>query len=59
MHADGRTVHHAQLAFGNGMIMLGSLDEASRTRVAVHCHAEARRQPNARCVVVEAGGNTF
>jgi uncharacterized glyoxalase superfamily protein PhnB len=24
VYADGATVHHAQLGFGNGMIMLGS-----------------------------------
>ena len=57
VRVDGRTVHHAQQAFGTRMIMLGSMDEASRTRVAVHC--QARRQPNARCAVVETGGNTF
>jgi uncharacterized glyoxalase superfamily protein PhnB len=29
VYADGDTVHHAQLAFGNGMIMLGSVDNDS------------------------------
>lgn len=29
VHADGNTVHHAQPTFGNGMIMLGSADNAS------------------------------
>lgn len=29
VYADGDVVHHAQLAFGNGMIMLGSVDNAS------------------------------
>lgn len=29
VYADGNTVHHAQLTFGNGMIMLGSADNAS------------------------------
>ncbi|MDR3386257.1 MAG: VOC family protein [Rudaea sp.] len=29
VHADGNTVHHAQLTFGNGMIMLGSVDNDS------------------------------
>jgi uncharacterized glyoxalase superfamily protein PhnB len=26
VYADGDTVHHAQLAFGNGMVMLGSVE---------------------------------
>jgi uncharacterized glyoxalase superfamily protein PhnB len=29
VHADGATVHHAQLRFGNGMIMLSSVDRSS------------------------------
>lgn len=29
VHADGNVVHHAQLAFGHGMVMLGSVDNAS------------------------------
>jgi uncharacterized glyoxalase superfamily protein PhnB len=29
VYADGTTVHHAQLSFGNGMIMLGSADNTS------------------------------
>jgi uncharacterized glyoxalase superfamily protein PhnB len=29
VYADGNTVHHAQLTFGNGMIMLGSADNDS------------------------------
>lgn len=29
VHAEGDIVHHAQLTFGNGMIMLGSTDNAS------------------------------
>ncbi len=29
VHADGETVHHAQLTFGTGMIMLGSADNLS------------------------------
>ena len=29
VYADGDTVHHAQLVFGNGMVMLGSADTAS------------------------------
>lgn len=29
VHADGDVVHHAQLVFGNGMIMLASHDNAS------------------------------
>ena len=29
VYADGNTVHHAQLTFGNGMIMLGSADNTS------------------------------
>jgi uncharacterized glyoxalase superfamily protein PhnB len=29
VYADGDTVHHAQLTFGNGMIMLGSVDNDS------------------------------
>jgi uncharacterized glyoxalase superfamily protein PhnB len=29
VYADGETVHHAQLTFGNGMVMLGSADNRS------------------------------
>ena len=29
VHAEGEVVHHAQLTFGNGMIMLGSVDQTS------------------------------
>lgn len=29
VHADGDTVHHAQLTFGSGMLMLGSTDAGS------------------------------
>ena len=29
VYAEGDVVHHAQLAFGNGMIMLGSVDNGS------------------------------
>ncbi len=29
VYAEGNTVHHAQLTFGNGMIMLGSIDNES------------------------------
>ena len=29
VYAEGDTVHHAQLVFGNGMVMLGSADTAS------------------------------
>ena len=29
VYADGDIVHHAQLTFGNGMIMLGSVDKTS------------------------------
>ena len=29
VYADGNVVHHAQLVFGNGMVMLGSADNAS------------------------------
>jgi len=29
VYADGGTVHHAQLTFGNGMVMLGSVDNGS------------------------------
>jgi uncharacterized glyoxalase superfamily protein PhnB len=36
VYADGETVHHAQLTFGNGMIMLGSVsnDNAWGKRIA-------------------------
>jgi len=29
VYAEGNTVHHAQLTFGNGMVMLSSVDNAS------------------------------
>src|SRR3546814_14831595 len=30
VYADGDTVHHAQLTFGNGMVMLGSAENVSQ-----------------------------
>ena len=57
VYADGDTVHHAQLAFGNGMIMLGSADNSSDNssergrQIAQACDIDMRetRRP---CVIV-------
>jgi uncharacterized glyoxalase superfamily protein PhnB len=53
VYADGETVHHAQLVFGNGMIMLGSADNASEwgTRI-VQPDEIALRETQSPCVIV-------
>ncbi len=53
VYADGDTVHHAQLTFGNGMIMLGSADNASTwgERI-VQPEAIGGRETQSPCVIV-------
>jgi len=53
VYADGDTVHHAQLVFGNGMIMLGSVDNASAwgERI-VQPEAIGGRETQSPCVIV-------
>lgn len=53
VYADGATVHHAQLAFGNGMVMLGSVDNASEFgRRMVQPDELGLRETQCPCVIV-------
>lgn len=53
VHADGDTVHHAQLVFGNGMVMLGSADNASEWgRQVVQPRDIGMRETQSPCVIV-------
>jgi uncharacterized glyoxalase superfamily protein PhnB len=53
VHADGDTVHHAQLVFGTGMIMLGSSGHSGEwARHAVHPDQVGGRQTQSACVIV-------
>ena len=53
VYADGRTVHHAQLTFGNGMVMLGSADNASEWgRQIAQPGDVGLRETQSPCVVV-------
>lgn len=53
VHADGATVHHAQLVYGNGMIMLGSADNASEWGEHVVQPDEiGTRETQSPCVIV-------
>ncbi len=53
VYADGDTVHHAQLTFGNGMVMLGSASNASEwgTR-CVQPDEVDMRETQSPCVIV-------
>ena len=53
VYADGDTVHHAQLTFGNGMIMLGSADNTSEWGRQIAQPAEiGNRETQSPCVIV-------
>ncbi|MCW5580375.1 MAG: VOC family protein [Luteimonas sp.] len=53
VYADGGIVHHAQLVFGNGMIMLGSAQTASEWGSHLVQPADiAGRQTQSPCVIV-------
>ncbi len=53
VHADGNTVHHAQLTYGNGMIMLGSADNSSEWgRQIVQPDDIGMRHTQSPCVIV-------
>jgi len=53
VHADGETVHHAQLTFGNGMIMLGSVDRDSVwSQRMVQPDEIGGRETQTACVIV-------
>jgi len=53
VYADGGTVHHAQLTFGNGMVMLGSVDNGGPwgRRIAQPDEIGGRETQSA-CVIV-------
>ncbi len=53
VYADGATVHHAQLTFGNGMVMLGSTDPGSDWgRQIVQPEHIDLRETQSPCVIV-------
>jgi uncharacterized glyoxalase superfamily protein PhnB len=53
VYADGDTVHHAQLVFGGGMIMLGSADNASEWgRHIAQPDEIGGRETQSACVIV-------
>src|SRR3546814_3949852 len=53
VYADGDTVHHAQLTFGNGMVMLGSADNASQWgRQVAQPDEIGMRETQSPCVIV-------
>ncbi len=53
VYADGSTVHHAQLVFGNGMIMLGSIGNDSEWgRHVVQPDEIGMRETQSACVIV-------
>lgn len=53
VYADGDTVHHAQLVFGNGMVMLGSAGNAGEWgRHAAQPDEIGMRETQSPCVVV-------
>ena len=53
VYADGDIVHHAQLTFGNGMVMLGSADNASECGRQIAQPADiGLRETQSPCVIV-------
>ncbi|MGH8190926.1 MAG: VOC family protein [Rhodanobacteraceae bacterium] len=54
VYADGNVVHHAQLTFGNGMIMLGSVDNASAWGKRIAQPDEIGSRETQACYVVVA-----
>lgn len=53
VHADGNTVHHAQLTFGNGMIMLGSASGGGEWgRYIAQPEEVGGRETQSPCVIV-------
>lgn len=53
VYADGKIVHHAQLTFGNGMVMLGSADNDSEWgRQIAQPDEIGMRETQSPCVIV-------
>jgi len=53
VYADGDTVHHAQLTYGNGMVMLGSVGNASEWGSHVAQPGDiGMRETQSPCVIV-------
>lgn len=53
VYADGETVQHAQLTFGNGMIMLGSVDNRSEWGKRIAQPDEiGGRETQSPCIIV-------
>jgi uncharacterized glyoxalase superfamily protein PhnB len=59
VYADGDTVHHAQLVFGNGMIMLGSVDNGSAwgQRIAQPDEIGGRETQCCCCIVADCAAH--
>lgn len=54
VYADGETVHHAQLTFGNGMIMVSSADQGGIWDThSVQPDAVGNRGTQSCCVIVD------
>ena len=54
VYAEGETVHHAQLSFGNGMVMLGSADNRSAWGQRIAQPDEIGGRETQACYVVVA-----
>ena len=53
VYADGDVVHHAQLTFGNGMIMLGSADKHGEwSKLMVQPDEIGMRETQSACIIV-------
>ena len=53
VYADGDVVHHAQLVFGNGMVMLGSTgNEGEWAQTIVQPDEVGARETQSPCVIV-------
>ncbi|HXS73543.1 MAG TPA: VOC family protein [Rhodanobacteraceae bacterium] len=59
VYAEGETVHHAQLTFGNGMVMLGSADNGSAwgKRIAQPDEIGGRETQACYVVVTDCAGH--
>ncbi|WP_305804477.1 VOC family protein [Stenotrophomonas sp. YIM B06876] len=52
VYADGDTVHHAQLVFGNGMVMLGSVQPGAWSAQMIQPDEVGGRETQSACVIV-------
>lgn len=52
VHQDGDIVHHAQLVFGNGMLMLGSVQPGAWSAQMIQPDEIGGRETQSACVIV-------